>query len=83
MFDLVFPKADRGKPQPCPQCGEPAPQILSAPAVFQAAHPDGRRDDGLRKLADASRIEADSFNLPHDQRKHHDKAIRELTEIKK
>lgn len=81
--NLIVDKHDRDKVHACPTCGEDCVAVLSAPAIFKAAHVDGHVDDGLRKLADASRIEAESFNLPHDKREHHDKAIRELTEIKK
>lgn len=81
-FNLIVEKAEKDTPQPCPTCQAPSPTIFTAPTFFKAAHVDGHRDEGLRKLAMASEIEAESFNLPPDKRGDHDREIQKLTEIK-
>lgn len=67
----------------CPACGGEMKHqpFLTAPLPLRASYADGQRRKGFRELAEASRIEADSYNLPPEKRGHHNDEIRKLKKV--
>lgn len=81
IFDDIIKRSERGEGTDCPLCQEHCErddELMTAPNVARASHPDGRKTDTTRKLVEASRIEAESFNLPDKKRKKHNQEIKKL-----
>jgi hypothetical protein len=65
----------------CPECEAPCTrehERITAPNVLRASWPDGRRTDTARDLIEASKLEAESYNLPPSKRKGHAKEVAKL-----
>jgi hypothetical protein len=77
-FSDIIDKADKEKPAPCIYCDGMADPVFSVPMILKATYPDGTRRPGFREGAEASRLEAESFNLPPDKRSDYDREIKEL-----
>lgn len=83
-FNRIVEKAERHAPVECDVsgCGKLAGPTFSVPRNLRASHPDGTRRGGLRQLAEAETIRADSLNHPESERGKHNEAIKELTKAK-
>ena len=83
-FNLIIEKDTRHSPVECEVegCTKLAGPTFSVPKNLRATYPDGTRRGGIRQLAEAAEIEADSFNLPVEKRGEHQKAIKDLTKAK-
>lgn len=81
-FDSLVRRSEREEPEvECPLCESmlgKQDEALSAPNVMRASWPDGRRTDTAKDLIEASKVEAESFNMPPEKRAAHKKEVAKL-----
>lgn len=81
IFDELIEHEDRTKAVPCPDCDSSAEPVQSMPVVLRRTFPDGTRREGFREAAEASRLEAESFELPESERGEHQREIDALRSV--
>jgi DNA-directed RNA polymerase subunit RPC12/RpoP len=81
QFEDLVKRSKRDEGSTCKYCELPVSkenELIEAPKVLRASWPDGRRTDTARDLIEASRLEAESYNLPPSKRKGHAKEVAKL-----
>jgi hypothetical protein len=85
VSDMLIDRSEKDDSWQCPDCPEGTSMkrvFLTAPAVMNAALPDGVRRKGFRELAEAARLEVESYNLAPEKRGHINREITKLKEVK-
>lgn len=79
-FNKIVEKSERHSPVPCEAegCDGAAGPTWSVPKNLRASYPDGTVRPGLRRLAEAANLEAESYSLPVSERGEHQKEIARL-----
>ena len=67
----------------CPDCQGSMTRTVSAPNQTRKSFTDGTKRTGMQDLKEASRLQIDMAELPHDKRAGISKEIKDLKRIKK
>lgn len=67
-FNKIVDFDSRKDPQPCPKCDTLGENVIAAPRPLRASYHDGVRRPGFKDAAEASELEAASFDVPVEQR---------------
>ena len=79
--DEIFHKGEQPETLDCPSCGEEMKEVIGAPMPLRASYHDGYRRGGDYQLVkEASKLEVQAANLPHEKRK---ELKQEITKLKR
>lgn len=88
MYDFLCPECETGEErnvpyaeredQQCHTCGKVLLRMFPAPMVLSASFPDGHKRKGWSEMREASKLNKESANSPHDRRKEIEKEIKKL-----
>lgn len=82
VTDIMIDRDERSSTWGCPECGGPMSKTISAPNFTRKSYVDGTRRKGFAEMKEAVKLEREMMDLPPEQRKGHQRAIKELKKIK-